>query len=109
MPFCKNCGNTVSDIARFCPTCGTPTSVAAAAVPMPRPLMRPREGRQIAGVCRGLANTYGWDVSTVRVITVLLAVVCFPIGEVAYVAGWLLIPEEPLALPSSTTIPPVEN
>lgn len=109
MAFCKNCGNAVSDIAKFCSTCGTPTAASSAAPPVMRPLVRAREGRQIAGVCRGLANTYGWDISMVRIITVLLGVVCCPIGEVAYVAGWLLIPEEPLALPSTTTIPSVEN
>ena len=30
MPFCTNCGNKLSEVAKFCDKCGTPTSVNAA-------------------------------------------------------------------------------
>jgi phage shock protein C len=59
--------------------------------------MRPRTGRKLAGVCQGLANHYGWDVTMTRVIAVLLAVATFPIGLVAYVLFWVLLPDEPQA------------
>ncbi len=40
--------------------------------PMPgRPLVRPHAGRQIAGVCIGLAQANSWDVAVVRIITVI--------------------------------------
>jgi phage shock protein C len=61
----------------------------------------------VAGVCQGLANSYSWDVSWVRVITVLLAVFGGGAGIIAYVVFWIVMPEEPLLLPSGTTyVPP---
>ena len=36
-----------------------------------RPLIRPRAGRQIGGVCLALAQANGWDVTVVRIIAVL--------------------------------------
>jgi phage shock protein C len=62
---------------------------------MPR-LVRPVFGRQFAGVCAGLARSYGWDVGTVRVLAVIGGVFLFPVLEVIYIAGWIGIPEEPL-------------
>ena len=46
-------------------------------------------------MCQGLANQYGWDVTLIRVITVLLAVFTFPVGLIAYLLLWLMVPEEP--------------
>ena len=70
-------------------------------------LSRPRHPRMIAGVCSGLAQHYGWDVSLVRVIAVLLAVCTSGIGAIAYVAAWIIIPEEPYTLPHTTGTPTV--
>jgi len=58
----------------------------------------------VAGVCQGLANQYGWDVTVTRVIAVLLAVLIFPVGLVAYVLFWLIVPEESLATPPLTNL-----
>ena len=64
--YCNRCGTALPHSARFCSSCGT---VISAAPPMPgRPLVRPIAGRQIAGVCIGLAQAYGWDVAVVRVV-----------------------------------------
>jgi phage shock protein C len=53
----------------------------------------------IAGVCIGLSQAYGWDVALVRVFAVIGC--CFSCGLVlvAYLACWIGIPEEPVALP----------
>ena len=85
--------------------------VAAPFVTAQTRLIRPRAGRMIAGVCQGLANNYNWDVTVVRVVTVLLSVFGGGAGIVAYVVFWVVMPEEPLALPSgptpgSTYVPP---
>jgi phage shock protein PspC (stress-responsive transcriptional regulator) len=53
----------------------------------------------IAGVCIGVAQTYGWDVALVRVLTVVGFFCTGGIVAVAYLAGWIGIPEEPLRLP----------
>jgi phage shock protein C len=104
--YCRNCGRTLADDARFCSGCGTqvysstpyPTSVSR--------LVRPRSGRMIAGVCQGLANAYAWDVVWVRVITVLLTVFGGGSGLLAYIIFWIVMPEEPLMLPPAAPFEP---
>ncbi len=62
------------------------------------PLLRPRYNRKIAGVCAAFARSYGWDLTVVRLVLVLL--VLFGGGGIlAYVICWVVIPEEPIALP----------
>ncbi|WP_224751984.1 PspC domain-containing protein [Microbacterium helvum] len=56
-------------------------------------LMRPRQGRLIAGVCAAVANRFGWNVTLVRVLTVI-AVVFFGLSLWAYILLWILIPNE---------------
>jgi phage shock protein PspC (stress-responsive transcriptional regulator) len=56
-------------------------------------------GRQIAGVCIGLAQTYGWDVSLVRIFTVIGLFFSGGLVAVAYLACWVGIPEETMPLP----------
>ncbi len=76
--------------------------------PMPgRPLLRPRAGRQIAGVCIALSLANGWDVAVIRILTILGFIVSGGFVGIAYVAAWIGIPEEPLILPQ--TNPPVPN
>jgi phage shock protein PspC (stress-responsive transcriptional regulator) len=66
-----------------------------------RPLVRPHVGRQIAGVCIGLAQANGWDVAVVRIITVVGFFCSGGLVAVAYLAGWIGIPEEPISLPGA--------
>jgi len=112
---CKNCGNSMNDDARFCSVCGTPVNPPQAAQAYAQypgvgytasRLIRPRVGRMVAGVCQGLANSYGWDVTWVRVITVLLSIFGGGLGIVAYIVFWVVMPEEPLVLPQTTAWPP---
>lgn len=53
--------------------------------------VRPREGRMIGGVCAGIAARWNIDVTLVRIVTVVLAVVTGA-GLLGYVAAWLLTP-----------------
>ena len=106
--FCRNCGTSINNEARFCSACGAQVNPGNPPLyTVQTRLIRPRGGRMVAGVCQGLANNYGWDVAWVRVITVLLAVFGGGAGIVAYVIFWIVMPEEPLMLPpGSTYIPP---
>lgn len=63
-------------------------------------LVRPRYGRKIGGVCAAFAARFGWDVALVRVMALLLAIFT-GIGFLAYIVLWIVLPEEPLYLPSS--------
>jgi len=60
------------------------------------PLQRSRRSRMIAGVCGGLATWFGWDVTLVRVLYVLVSIlsVGFP-GVLVYIVLWIIMPEEP--------------
>lgn len=91
--YCTRCGAGLPASARFCSNCGAvmPGYTAAPG----RPLIRPRAGRLVGGVCLALARGYGWDVSAVRVITVLALVLSSGVVGVAYLAAWIGIPEEP--------------
>ena len=48
--------------------------------------------RVVGGVCSGVAAHTGWDMSLVRVLTVLAAFF-IPVVPLAYALGWLLLPE----------------
>jgi phage shock protein C len=97
--YCNACGKGIADDARFCSYCGT----VLGQVPVAKKLFRPRTGRTIAGVCAGLANYLDLDVSLVRVVCALITVLSgiFP-GVIVYALAWVIVPEEPWALPAAT-------
>jgi phage shock protein C len=106
--YCGSCGRELSDDARFCSGCGRPIATAGAPLcggSFLSGLVRPRAGRKIAGVCRAFANHTGWDVTALRVITVLFGIFLFPFGVIAYLVFWLLLPEEPMPIPPA--MPPM--
>jgi phage shock protein PspC (stress-responsive transcriptional regulator) len=64
-------------------------------MPVKKPgLQRSRDQRMLAGVCGGIAEWLGWNVSLVRLLYVIvsLASAAFP-GIVVYVILWILMPE----------------
>lgn len=62
---------------------------------MEKKLYRSRN-KMLAGVCAGIAEHFGWDVSMVRIgyVAVSLFSVAFP-GIILYLAMALIIPEQP--------------
>ncbi len=57
-------------------------------------LVRSREGRMVAGVCAGAAEYFGVDVTLVRVLVAVAAVITGGAGVLAYLAAWAIIPGE---------------
>jgi phage shock protein C len=55
-------------------------------------LVRPRNGKMIAGVCAGLASRFGISKVLVRIGFVLFGL--FGVGELVYIALWIVIPKE---------------
>ena len=98
--FCNYCGKNIQDDARVCAYCGR--FVGAPTNP-PR-LMRSRYNRKIAGVAAGFANYTHSDVTLWRLIWVLAGIFLFPLGEIAYVIAWIVMPEEPAALPANGAV-----
>ncbi|RTL68558.1 MAG: PspC domain-containing protein [Pseudonocardiaceae bacterium] len=54
-------------------------------------MTRPEHGRMIAGVCAGLADRFGWNVGTVRLLFLLSCLLPGP-QFVVYLVLWVLIP-----------------
>lgn len=58
------------------------------------PLRRSTTDKYLGGVCGGLAATFTMDPNIVRILFVLAAIFLQPIGWIAYVALWLLLPTD---------------
>ena len=56
-------------------------------------LVRPRNGKIIAGVCAGLARRYGWSPTTVRVLFLLSCLLPGP-QVLVYLVLWVVMPKE---------------
>jgi len=56
-------------------------------------LYRTRKNRVIAGVCGGIAKHFNVDPVLVRLIWAISALLS--VGVLAYIAAWIIIPEEP--------------
>lgn len=56
-------------------------------------LVRPREGRVIAGVCAGIADRFGWSRNGVRVLFIVSVILPGP-QFLVYIALWILVPSE---------------
>jgi phage shock protein C len=59
-------------------------------------LYRSRHNKVLGGVCAGLAEWLGWEVTTVRVLYVVVSIlsVAFP-GILVYIALWIFMPKAP--------------
>ena len=59
---------------------------------MKKPLRRSRN-RMIGGICAGLAEWLGWDVTLVRVLYAVISLLsaAFP-GTIVYLLLWVIIP-----------------
>jgi len=57
-----------------------------------RRLTRSGRNRMVAGVCGGLAEYFGIDVTLIRVIFVVLALMAGP-GLLLYLALWVTLPK----------------
>lgn len=56
-------------------------------------LVRPREGRWIAGVCAGIADRFEMSRKTVRLLFVASTILPGP-QFIVYIALWVLIPSD---------------
>jgi phage shock protein PspC (stress-responsive transcriptional regulator) len=59
------------------------------------PLRRSRQQKVLGGVCGGLAEWLGWDVTLVRILYVVVSILsaAFP-GVLVYVVLWIAMPKE---------------
>ena len=59
-----------------------------------RRLYRSRTDKMVAGVCGGLARSFGWDPVIPRIVMLVLFLGA-GVGLLAYVICWIAIPMEP--------------
>jgi phage shock protein C len=97
--YCNYCGHAMADAAIACPGCGRGVAAVASHAVPPRRILRPQQGRWIAGVCAAVANYFRLDVALIRIVWLLVALFGGG-GIIAYIVAWILIPEEPQALPA---------
>jgi phage shock protein PspC (stress-responsive transcriptional regulator) len=91
--YCARCQRELAENTTYCPACGMrhangqPWST--------RRLMRSRSEGKIAGVCAGLADYLGVDVTLVRAAWLVFSIVPGAVigGVLAYLVAWLVIPE----------------
>jgi len=57
-------------------------------------LRRSRDDRMLAGVCAGVASYLGLDVTVVRVLWAVIAIITGGAGLLAYLVAWIIIPDE---------------
>ena len=66
--------------------------------PPPRPpykrLVRTSWDAPISGVCGGAAHYLGVDPTLVRVLAVIAGIFTFPVGPIAYLVLWAVIPKQ---------------
>ncbi|MFD2763639.1 PspC domain-containing protein [Micromonospora eburnea] len=60
---------------------------------MSRKLVRPRQGRMVAGVCAGLAQRFGLSANLVRLLF-LLSLLLPGTQVIIYLVLWILMPNE---------------
>ena len=62
--------------------------------PNPKRFYRSRNDSVIAGVCGGIAERFGWDVTLIRIIAIVLAL-SGGAAIIAYIVAMVIVPKEP--------------
>ncbi|MCU1326515.1 MAG: phage shock protein PspC [Bryobacterales bacterium] len=95
--FCTSCGTRLEDTAKFCVSCGKPTTLLGAPVAGAEPnrrLVRIMARKKVAGVCAGFAVYFDMDLTLMRLIWVGLLLIPPHIGLIAYIISWAVLPKD---------------
>lgn len=67
-------------------------------IPSRNRLYRNKDRGLIGGVCAGISDWLGLNLTALRVIVVILAIPFTPVILIGYVALWILLPKRPINL-----------
>ena len=98
--YCNYCGKVIQDDAAVCAYCGIRVGASVAR----ERLVRPRQGRKIAGVCLGFAEYFDIDVTVVRLVWLITSFMTV-IGLISYPIAWISVQQIEEFTPS--TVPGV--
>src|SRR5258707_15604986 len=84
--YCNYCGKVIQDDAQTCAYCSKRVAGAVAR----KRLVRPRQGRKIAGVCQGVAEYFDIDVTLLRIVWLLCSLFGLA-GIISYAWSWIVV------------------
>ena len=94
--ICTHCQREIAEYSNFCYFCGSRQYRADGPPRAHKRLMRSSVDRKIGGVCGGFAEYLEVDSTLVRLIWLVAIFVPVPLGLVAYLIAWIVMPKAPL-------------
>ena len=88
MKNCPYCAEPIQESALKCRYCGSSLHGS----PLQREWYRSAAGKKIAGVCAGLAETFGIAATPIRIAFVLLTLFSLGTGMILYIVLWVVMP-----------------
>ncbi len=108
--ICTHCEREIADYSNFCYFCGARQVRAADGPPRAQKrLMRSAVDRKIGGVCGGFAEYLEVDSTLVRLVWIIAIFVPVPLGLIAYLIAWIVMPQAPLPSPAAAQTPPAPH
>jgi phage shock protein PspC (stress-responsive transcriptional regulator) len=92
--YCTACGAKLEARDHFCWNCGKPADPDKTSPwGVPKKLTRPLWDKKIGGVCAGFSRYFDIDVTLMRVLWLVVAIVT-GVGFIAYLVAWIAMPAE---------------
>jgi phage shock protein PspC (stress-responsive transcriptional regulator) len=100
--ICTHCQRDIADYSNFCYFCGSRQYRAADGPPRAQKrLMRSWIDKKIGGVCGGFAEYLEVDSTLVRLVWLIAIFFPIPLGLIAYLVAWIVMPMAPLTVPTA--------
>jgi phage shock protein C len=101
---CGHCQREIADYSNFCYYCGSRQYRATdGPARAHKRLMRSSVDKKIGGVCGGFAEYLEVDSTLVRLVWLVAIFVPVPLGLVAYLIAWIVMPLAPEPLPAAAS------